>query len=177
MTIPGLIKQLYAIQAIQKGEFTLKSGQKSSVYVDLRQIVSHPDVLHSVADLLWQKIHHVEADLICGVPYTALPIATAISLLYNIPMVMVRKESKDYGTKKMVEGYFEAGQRCILIEDVVTTGSSIITTINHLKDVGIVTTQVAALVDREQGGREALKEIGCEFTSVCTLKEILAHNA
>jgi uridine monophosphate synthetase len=175
MPLIELIKQLQQINAIKFGTFTLKSGLISPVYIDLRCIISYPQILQALAEQMWEQVKHLKADLICGVPYTALPIATAISLQHNKPMVMVRKEAKDYGTKKLVEGNFEPGQSCMIIEDVVTTGSSILTTVEELKKVGLVVKYVVSFVDREQGGKENLTKAGCEFFSVCTLTEILSH--
>src|SRR5690242_11859207 len=107
-----LIFALYQIGALKLGDFTLKSGKSSKIYIDLRQIISHPNVLRAVADTIWQRIQHCKMDLICGVPYTALPIATCISLQHNIPMIMRRKEKKEYGAKQQIEGAFHAGQTC-----------------------------------------------------------------
>src|SRR3989338_6838640 len=112
-THKNLISSLYQIGAIQLGEFKLKSGQTSSIYINLRKIISYPDLLRQMADAMWDQIKDCEFELICGVPYTALPIATCISLAHNIPMVMRRKEKKDYGTKQIIEGEFKRGQRCL----------------------------------------------------------------
>lgn len=170
-----LIRKLYEIEVVKLGNFTLKSGIQSPIYIDLRQIVSHPQVLQAISTMIWNKVSHLKTDLLCGVPYTALPIATCISVQNNKPMVMVRKEAKAYGTKQMVEGRFHAGQSCMVIEDVVTSGSSILTTVAQLKDVGLTAPYVAAFLDREQGGKEALQQAGCEFFSVITLSELLAE--
>lgn len=168
-----IIKKLYEIESIKLGSFTLKSGATSPIYIDMRQIISYPKLLNAIANLMWEQVKHINTNLICGVPYTALPIATCISLQYDKPMVMVRKEAKSYGTKKMVEGVFKAGQSCMIIEDVVTSGSSIITTLNELKAVELTVPYAVALIDRQQGGTEALQNNQCQFFSVFTLKELL----
>src|SRR5688500_1667526 len=89
-----LITSLYQIGCIQLGHFTLKSGQTTSVYMNLRKIISYPEVMRMVAQAMWEETRNCQYDLICGVPYTALPIATCISLDHNIPMIMRRKEKK-----------------------------------------------------------------------------------
>lgn len=168
-----LIHSLYQIGAIKFGEFTLKSGQTSKIYLDLRQLVSYPQLLRNASNAIWQKIHANHMDLICGVPYTALPIATCITLLHNVPMIMRRKEKKDYGTKQQIEGKFQEGQTCLIIEDVITSGSSIIETAKDLEAAGLKVTDVAVLIDRQQGAQENLKKQNYNVHAVLTMKEIL----
>lgn len=167
-----LIKSLFQIGTIQFGEFQLKSGQTSSIYINLRKIISYPDILRAVSKAMWEATQGCQFDLVCGVPYTALPIATCLSLEHNIPMVMRRKEKKDYGTKQTVEGVFTAGQRCLIIEDVITTGGSIIETANELEASGLEVKDLVVLIDREQGGKENLSKKYNTFT-ILTLSEIL----
>jgi len=112
-------------------------------------------------------------DLVCGVPYTALPIATAISLQHNIPMVLRRKEKKEYGTGKLIEGIFQKGQRCLIIEDVITSGKSIFETIEPLQQEGLVVEDIIVLVDREQGGARHLSDKGYRLHAVCTITSIV----
>lgn len=172
MTHELLITSLYRIGAIQFGEFQLKSGQVSSIYINLRKIISYPDIMRAVAKLMWQATIDCQFDLICGVPYTALPIATCISLEHNVPMIMRRKEKKDYGTKQMIEGEFKPGQRCLVVEDVVTSGSSILETTLELEHAGLQIHDLVALIDREQGGRENLSK-RYKLHTILTLTDIL----
>jgi orotate phosphoribosyltransferase len=171
----SLINSLYKIGAIQFGEFTLKSGQTSKIYLDLRQIVSYPDILRTVSEEMWKQIHACSFDLMCGVPYTALPIATCLSLQHNVPMVMRRKEKKSYGTKKQIEGKFEPGQTCLIIEDVITSGTSILETLEDIHDVGLKTKDVVVLIDREQGGKQNLENNNLTVHAAFTLTDILQH--
>lgn len=168
----SLITTLYQIGCIQFGEFLLKSGQTSSIYMNLRKIISYPDVLRAVADAMWQETQGASYELVCGVPYTALPIATCLSLQHNVPMIMRRKEKKDYGTKQSIEGEFKAGQTCLIIEDVITTGGSIIETAKDLEEADLKIHDVIALIDREQGGKENLSQKYKTHT-ILTLSEIL----
>lgn len=168
----ALITALYQIGAIQFGEFKLKSGQTSSIYINLRKIISYPDLLRTIAKAMWEATRECHFELVCGVPYTALPIATCISLDHHIPMIMRRKEKKDYGTKQMIEGEYQPGQRCLIIEDVVTSGASIIETANELENVGLQVNDLVALIDREQGGRENLEK-KYQLHVILTLSNIL----
>ncbi len=168
-----LILKLYEIQAIKFGSFTLKSGAISPVYLDLRGIVSFPNILKAISEALWVKIESLSFDLICGVPYTALPIATCISVMHDLPMVMRRKEAKDYGTKKMVEGIFSPGQSCLIIEDVVTSAGSILETRDSLLKEGLLVKDAITIVDREQGGKLRLENENVRLHSLFSLSEIL----
>lgn len=170
-----LIQRLYQIGAIQFGEFKLKSGQLSSVYINLRKIISYPDLLRNIAQAMWQLLKDKQSqDLVCGVPYTALPIATCLSLDQNLAMIMRRKEKKDYGTKQSIEGEFKAGQRCLVIEDVITTGGSILETVADLKEQGLIVSDVIALIDRQQGGRQTLEQ-AFQVHTLLNLNDILTY--
>jgi orotate phosphoribosyltransferase len=172
-----LLDALINIDVIKWGEFTLRSGEISPIYIDCRAIISYPPLLRSVAKALWDKVKHQKPSLLCGVPYTALPLATAISLEQNLPMLMCRKETKDYGTKKQIEGVFKSGQECLIVEDVVTTGGSVLQIAESLKKQGLQVKDIVVLVDRQQGGKEALMAAGFQLHSVFTLDELVNSRA
>lgn len=106
-------------------------------------------------------------------PYTALPIATAVSIKTSIPMVMRRKEAKDYGTKKLIEGVYKEGDNCLIVEDVVTSGSSILETVRDLKGAGIECRDAVVLLNREQGGANILKDNGITMHALLTLTNLM----
>lgn len=168
-----MILDLYDIGAVKFGNFTLKSGIESPYYVSLRLLVSHPACLQRVADLMWEKVKDCDFDIVCGVPYTALPMATAISLKHNIPMVMRRREMKDYGIRKAIEGDYQAGQRCLVIEDLVTSGSSVLETIEPLQHADLPVRDVVVLLDRQQGAEAVLRDRGYTLHAVVKVENML----
>jgi uridine monophosphate synthetase len=170
-----LADSLLEAGCIKFGEFTLKSGLKSPIYIDLRQIITYPKLLEQVGAAYLPLLKKLQFDRIAGLPYAAIPIATAISLAGNYPMIYPRKEVKAYGTKAEIEGKYHAGETVVVIDDLATTGGSKFEAIEKLTNVGLVVKDVAVLVDRQSGAKEALAEAGYSMHAVLTINEMLDH--
>jgi len=164
---------LHEIGAVKFGEFKLKSGIMSPIYIDLRLLISYPKVLKLISSEMIGIAKKLKFDVIAGIPYTALPIATAISLETDWPMVYARKEVKDYGTKKKLEGVYAEGDTALIIDDLITTGDSKFETIEPFQAAGLKIKDFVVLVDREQGGKRILEEKGYNLHSVIGINELL----
>ena len=168
-----LILDLARIGAVRFGTFTLKSGKTSPIYIDLRLLASHPDVLRRVAAAYVALLEGMPFDRIAAIPYAALPIGTAVALQNGRPLIYPRKEAKSYGTRRAIEGVYEAGERAVVLDDLITTGGSKVEAIAPLEEAGLEIEDVVVLIDRQSGGGEALAQQGYRLHSVFTLRQIL----
>ena len=178
ITNQGLSKladDLLSAGCIKFGDFTLKSGLNSPIYIDLRRIISYPKLLADVAQSYLPLISNLQFSRIAGLPYAAIPIATAISLTGNYPMIYPRKEVKTYGTKAEIEGEFRAGETALVIDDLATTGGSKFEAIEKLTAVGLVVKDIVVLVDRQSGAKESLEQAGYSMHAVLTITQLLDY--
>lgn len=173
--LSNLADGLLSAGCIKFGNFTLKSGLQSPIYIDLRQIISYPKLLEQIGAAYLPLLKDLKFDRIAGLPYAAIPIATAISLQGNYPMIYPRKEVKTYGTKAEIEGEYHAGETVVVIDDLATTGGSKFEAIEKLTSVGLVVKDVVVLVDRQSGAKESLEQAGFNLHVVLTITQLLDY--
>jgi uridine monophosphate synthetase len=174
-SLSSLADGLLSAGCIKFGEFTLKSGLKSPIYIDLRQIISRPKLLEQIGQAYLPILKDLQFSRLAGLPYAAIPIATAISLSGNYPMIYPRKEVKTYGTKAEIEGEYHAAEIVVVIDDLATTGGSKFEAIEKLTGVGLVVKDVVVLVDRQSGAKESLAQAGYSMHAVLTISQLLDY--
>lgn len=170
-----LKESLKACQALQYGDFTLASGKRSKYYIDIKRASTDPKILSVIAgDMeVEMKLKGIKADAIAGVVLGSVPLAVALSLRTGIPYVMVRKEKKDHGTGKLIEGVLTSGMKVLVVEDVVTSAGSSAEAIAILREAGAKVDFVLAVIDRQEGGAARLANIGVQLLPLLTAEEVL----
>jgi len=175
---PAVARLLDGAGAVRLGEFTLRSGETSSIYVDLRTLASHPDALRAVARRLAALASGIAHDRLGAVPYGALPLATAVALESGCPMVWPRPAPKQHGTGAAVEGAFEPGERVLLVDDVATSGTSALEAAARLRGAGLVVEDLLVVVERSPRAAAALSAEGIGLHRLVTLdalEQALSH--
>ncbi|XP_075985102.1 uridine 5'-monophosphate synthase-like isoform X2 [Anticarsia gemmatalis] len=173
LSLEELAVRLFDAGAVRLGDIEAKIGRRTPIYFDLRVVVSHPQIMIAVAQRLQKLAREINHDLLCGVPYAALPLAAVMSVNTNTPMIMKRKETKLYATKKMLEGVYEKNQNCLVVEDVVTSGGSLLETVDTLRSEGLIVSHAVVVLDRDQGGAAVLKENGIVLKPLYTMTGLL----
>lgn len=166
----ALIERIKAT-ALLRGQFTLRSGRTSSYYIDKYRFETVPDVLSALGAMLAARATPETARL-AGAELGGIPLVTAASLAGGVPALFVRNRKKDYGTSKQIEGAYAAGDRVLLVEDVLTTGGQVLEAAKTLADAGLRVEKIVAVLDRQEGARENIERAGYAMESLFTLADL-----
>ena len=166
-----LIDLLKDNEVFLEGDFTLASGKKSNYYVNMKKAITYPEILSAIADLITNQIKNENLDKVAGPALGAVPIATAVSLKSNLPLLMIRKEEKGYGTSKLIEGDLEKGDEVVVVEDVTTSGGSLLKAIKAIEDNGGVVKKAISIVDRLEGAQETFYKENILFEPLIRVNE------
>jgi orotate phosphoribosyltransferase len=165
-----LLDDLVECGALRFGDFTLTSGKKSRYYVDIKKASSRPAILKEIINGFGSM--DVDCDRVAGVELGAVPLIVAYSLEKRVPFIIIRKEGREHGTKRKMEGEIEKGDRILLLEDVVTSGGSVIQAIDRIEEAGGKVESVLTVVDREEGGTDRVAE-RAPFKALVRAKDLL----
>ena len=166
-----LIQLLKECEAIKFGRFVLTSGAISDYYIDIKRASTNPKILKKIAEAMAEYTD--KYDLLAGMELGAVPLVVAVSLETGIPYVIIRKEKREHGTGKQIEGRDVKGKKVLVIEDVATSGGSILKTIEILRESQAKVDKVLVVVDRESGAREKLQNLDVAFVPLISVSEIL----
>ena len=168
-------KLLARIGAVKFGLFKLTSGKTSPYYVDLRLVPSFPDAFRLICDayarMIEEEIGSGSFDRIAGVPTSGIPFAAVVAFRLEKPFLYVRKELRKHGRERRVEGILRPGDRVILLDDLITTGKTLCGATKAIRAEGGEVEHAFVLIDREEGGREALAGLGVELHALMTVRE------
>ncbi len=167
-----LILQLYDIGCILFGSFVQASGATFPYYIDLRKIISNPQIFHQIISAYGDILQTLTFDRIAGIPYGSLPTATGLSLRLNYPMIFPRKEVKAHGTRRVIEGNFHPGETVVVVDDILISGKSVMEGAQKLQSAGLKVDDIVVFMDHEQGVKDKLKNNGYRAHSVLTISEI-----
>ena len=167
---------LYKNNIIRFGNFTLASGKNSSYYVDLRLIPSYPHqfrkMIKNLQNLIVEKTGLDDFDCLASVPTGGLVVTSALAIEIVKPLIYVRSKPKEHGTTKSIEGKISAGMKVVMVDDVVTTGTSVLNGINQLKEAGLLVSDLYVVINRLEGGDKALSDIGVQTHQLTDILEI-----
>ena len=168
----SLILELFDIGCLLFGEYVQASGATFSYYIDLRKIISNPHIFNQVLDAYGDIVQQLEFDRIAGIPYGALPTATGLALNLQRPMIFPRKEVKAHGTRRLIEGNFQPGEKVVVIDDILISGKSVMEGAEKLKSAGLKIDDIVVFIDHEGGVKQRLKDNGYNAYSVLSISEI-----
>jgi orotate phosphoribosyltransferase len=162
-------------RALLEGDFVLRSGRRSSWYLDKYRFETEPGILRALGESLSEAVRECEPDAVrlAGPALGAVALAASTSMASGLPFIIVRGETKEYGTTKRVEGPFEPGELVCLLEDVVTSGGALAEAVSAVREEDLVVRHAVCVVDREEGGSDALARLGVRLRSLFRAKELM----
>jgi orotate phosphoribosyltransferase len=169
-----LIAALKACGAVRYGNFTLTSGKKTKYYIDIKKASTDPKTLKLIARQAAIKIEDMDVSTVAGIELGSVPLATAVSMETELPLLIVRKATKDYGTKSRFVGEIKPKDKIVMLEDVTTTGGSVRDAIKIVREVGASVKHIISVVDREEGAKEKMKEEGAELFPLVSASDLLS---
>ena len=167
----GELARLIKSTSFLEGQFKLRSGLISPIYLDKYRFESDPRLLSALVDKL-EKLLPKSFDKSAGLELGGIPLATGLSLKTGKKCLFVRKTPKTYGTCNLVEGGFNPGEEAVVVEDVITTAGQVCKSIKQMRELGLIVQNAACVVDRQQGGKKNLQDIGCSLASVFVMHEL-----
>src|ERR1035437_2523107 len=169
-----LIEALKACRAVKYGNFTLTSGKKTKYYIDIKKASTDPKTLKPIARQAAIKIEDMDVSTVAGIELGSVPLATAVSMETELPLLIVRRVTKDYGTKSRFVGDIKPKDKILMLEDVTTTGGSVIDAIKIVREAGASVKHIISVVDREEGAKENMKEAGVELFPLVSASDLLS---
>ncbi len=167
------VAQRIAETALLRGEFTLRSGRKSSYYLDKYLFSTQPDILRALGEMFAERIAAIGGvTKLAGAELGGIPLVSAASMAGGIPCVFIRNKKKDYGTAKQLEGKLEEGDRVVIVEDVATTGGQVLEAAKVIADAGASVEMIICTIDREEGARENIEGAGYAFDALFTVGDL-----
>ena len=172
----GELAALLKERAWLEGDFVLRSGRRSTYYLDKYRFETHPVLLRELGERIAAQVRNGDdpPDVLAGPELGAVALAASASLAAGLPFLIVRKEAKDYGTANRIEGVFEPGQRVCLVEDVVTTGGAAVAAVNALREAGLECRRAVCVVDRDEGGADALARLAVRLHPLFRVEDLKA---
>lgn len=158
--------------ALLRGEFTLRSGRKSKYYLDKYLFETQPDILRALGERFARHVAPGQVDRLAGAELGGIPLVTAASMATGLPSVLIRNQKKDYGTAKQLEGVLKPGDRVLIVEDIATTGGQVLEAAKVIVGTGATVVKIVAVIDRQEGAREAIEKAGFVFAALFTKSDL-----
>jgi uridine monophosphate synthetase len=164
-----LIQDLFQAEAVKFEDHSLTNGQVLPVYIDLRQALAFPAIYRRLTTTLIKKIAPLEFQAFCGLPYGAIPMVSLLSQMQNVPMILMRKQLKNHGTQKWIDGQFNPGDKILAIDDFISSGATMNAAIDLLKQHDLLVSDIVVFIDSQLGGTTLMESRGIKTHAVMTL--------